>query len=175
MKKIMYLLAFGLLAMFAACSDDDDDNKSDQTINVGGKDYVVYQVVAEYSQVRENLTIGLMLQPIGATNDIFFMTDHFDLNSLESGKIYSVVDLNENFGTLEDMPQDTFSAYINDLHDNTAPVYSKEGKLTVLEYDEKSKTITMEFNVTFTDVDYTYEKTLQGTLSFGYEIIDIQE
>ena len=75
----------------------------------------------------------------------------------------------------DDKPANSFKAYINDLHDNTAPVYSKEGTLTVLEHDADSRSLTVEFNVTFGDLDDTYEKQMTGTVSFNYYIGDIQE
>ena len=124
MKKIIYLLMLGVFASFAACSDDDDDN-SGQTINVAGKDFTVYGIDSRYSQAGGDFIIGFMLQAVvSANNDIFFDADDFDLNSLAQGRVYQVNEFMGDFMGADDKPANSFKAYINDLHDNTAPVYS---------------------------------------------------
>ena len=175
MKKIIYLLMLGVFASFAACSDDDDDN-SGQTINVAGKDFTVYGIDSYYSQAMEQFVIGFMLhKEMIVNNDIYFESEDFDLNSLAKGKVYQVNDFMGDFMGTDKNPANSFTAYINDLHDNTAPVYGKEGTLTVLEYDADSRSLTVEFNVTFGDLDDTYEKQMTGTVSFNYYIEDILE
>ena len=176
MKKIIYLLMLGVFASFAACSDDDDDN-SNQTINVAGSDFTVYGIDSYYSQAMEQFVIGFMLhKEMIVNNDIYFESEDFDLNSLAKGKVYQINDYVEDFMNVTGKnPVNSFTAYINDLHNNTAPVYSKEGTLTILEYDAESMAITAEFNVMFKDFDDTYEKQMTGTVTFNYYIDDIQE
>lgn len=175
MKKIIYLLMLGVFASFAACSDDDDDN-SGQTINVAGSDFTVYGIDSYYSQAMEQFVIGFMLhKEMIVNNDIYFEAEDFDLNSLAQGRVYQVNQFMGDFMGSGEKTANSFEAYINDLHNDTAPVYSKEGTLTVLEYNADSRSLTVEFNVTFGDLDDTYEKQMTGIVSFNYYIDDIQE
>ena len=179
MKKILYLLMLCVSTSFVACSDDDDDDdkggdngeggKTEQTAKIGGKDYKVYGIDAYYLTDLKQFVIGFYMNDKKiVNNDIYFAASDFNLNSIAKDKVYQV----NKYMDMSGKPQEdnSFDAYINDLHDNTEPLYSKAGSLKVLEYDAQKRQITMEFDVTFDDMEGGNVKEMTGTFSFTYKL-----
>ena len=151
MKKIFLLFAL-FSTMFMACSDDDDEKdgddggKSENVVKVGEKTYKVYGIDAYYLQDLEQFVIGFYLHEKKlVNNDIYFAASDFNLNSIAKDKVYQVNRYMDMSG--KEQEANSFDAFINDLHDNTEPLYSKAGSLKVLEYDAQKRQVTMEFDV----------------------------
>ena len=179
MKKIFLLLAL-FSTMFMACSDDDDEKdgddggKSENVVKVGEKTYKVYGIDAYYLQDLEQFVIGFYLhEKKVVNNDIYFAASDFNLNSIAKDKVYQVPRYMDMSG--KEQEANSFDAFINDLHDNTEPLYSKAGSLKVLEYDAQKRQVTMEFDVTFDDMEGGNVKVMTGTFTFVYAVENSDE